>query len=195
VHVHCRNCPVYSNAGLQFLNRPPPAGYRQEWSDYLAEERPSGSGLKLSVVVFRIAAEWLALPAHAFQEVTEQRPIHSIPHRGQGVVLGLVNVRGELLVCVSLARLLSLDQRASTEKPRSYYVRLLVFAWEGMRLTFPADEVHGIHRLHPEDVRPPPMMTARTAPAFTQGVFSCRQKMVGLLEPESLFSTLNRSLA
>ena len=36
------------------------------------------------------------------------RLIHSLPHRRQGIVLGLVNVRGELLICVSLARLLGI---------------------------------------------------------------------------------------
>src|SRR2546422_1979826 len=37
-------------------------------------------------------------------EVAERRVIHSLPHRRTGIVLGVVNVRGELLVCVSLGR-------------------------------------------------------------------------------------------
>lgn len=194
-YVHCRNCPVYSNAGLQFLNRALPPGYRQEWTEYLAEKKKPEAGSRISVVIFRLGSEWLALPTHALQEVTEQRPIHSIPHRRRGVVLGLVNVRGELLVCVSLARLLGLDHGASPEELRSYYGRLLILMWDGARLAFPADEVHGIHRLHPEDATHPPMMTAQAALTFTRGVFSCQQKMVGLLDPEPLFSILNRSLA
>ena len=28
--IHCRNCPVYANAGLQLLNRPLPPEYRRE---------------------------------------------------------------------------------------------------------------------------------------------------------------------
>jgi chemotaxis-related protein WspD len=110
-------------------------------------------------------------------------------------VLGLVNIRGELIACVSVARLLGLDRGARAEKRPSDYARLLVFVWEGNRLTFPADEVHGIYRLHPEDVTRPPTMTAKAAITFSQGVFSWQQRMVGLLELEPLFSTLNRSLA
>ncbi len=29
-YIHCRNCPVYSAAGLQLLDRPLPADYRRE---------------------------------------------------------------------------------------------------------------------------------------------------------------------
>jgi len=194
-YIHCRNCPVYAQAGAQVLNRKLPPGYRNEWTEYFAKKRPPPTGSRISVVIFRLGPEWLALSTHTFQEVTEQRPIHSLPHRGYGVLLGLVNVRGELLLCLSVARLLGLDQGASTDKLRSYYSRLLVFSWEGNRLTFPADEVYGLHRLPPEEVTRPPRMTARAALAYTQGVFSWQQRMVGLLDPDLLFSTLNRSLA
>jgi chemotaxis-related protein WspD len=193
-YIHCRNCPVYSQAGAQVLNRKLPPAYRQEWTEYFAQKRPPPAGSKVSVVIFRLGTEWLALSTGTFQEVTEQRPIHSLPHRGYGAVLGLVNVRGQLLVCLSVARLLGLDQGASLDKLRSYYGRLLVFSWEGNRLTFPADEVHGIHRLPPEEVTRPPRMTARAALAYTQGVFAWKQRQVGLLDPELLFSTLNRNL-
>ncbi len=47
------------------------------------------------------------------QEVTNLRPIHSLPHRRSGVMLGLANVRGELLICVSLAMLLGVAPAAA----------------------------------------------------------------------------------
>jgi chemotaxis-related protein WspD len=194
-YTHCRNCPVYSNAGSRLLRRTLPQGYRQEWTEHYAVMKTPAPGAKISAIIFRLGSAWLALPTQTFQEVTEQRPIHSIPHRGDGVVLGLVNVRGELLVCVSVARVLDLDQGASLEKLRSYYNRLLVFLWEGSRLTCPADEVQGIYRLHPTEVARPAMLNAKEALAFTQGVFAWRQKMVGLLDPQLLFSALNRSFA
>lgn len=193
--VHCRNCPVYSSVGLQFLDRALPPGYRQEWTAYFADKKKPAAGARLSVILFRIGAEWLVLPTHAFQEVAEPRPVHSIPHRRHGVLLGLVNIRGELLLCVSLGRLLGLGHDTSFEKLRTSYDRLLVVLWDGKRLVFPADEVHGICRFYPEELAAPPATTARAGLTFIQGVFSWQQKMIGLLEPESLFSTLNRGLA
>lgn len=192
--IHCRNCPVYSNAGLQLLERALPPGYRRERTEYFSIQRKAATGSKISVVIFRVGPEWLALPTQAFQEVAEPRPVHSIPHRRHGVLLGLVNIRGELLLCVSMGRLLGVDHNAALEKLRTYHDRLLVVAWDGNRLVFPADEVHGIHRFHAEEAAPPAMTPGNRRAGFTQGVFSWQDKLVGWLEPESLFSTLNRSV-
>ena len=35
--VHCRNCPVYSAAGIQLLDRPLPADYRRERTGHYAD--------------------------------------------------------------------------------------------------------------------------------------------------------------
>ena len=113
--IHCRNCPVYSSAGAQLLNRPLPANYRRDWTAHFARKKKSATPAKISAVVFRLESEWLALPTQAFQEVAERRLIHSLPHRRSGMVLGLVNVRGELLICVSLSRLLGLKQGGNAD--------------------------------------------------------------------------------
>jgi chemotaxis-related protein WspD len=193
--IHCRNCPVYASAGLSVLDRPVPADYRQERTAYFAEARKPVTGHKTSVVIFRIGQEWLGLPTHVLQEVAEHGPVHSVPHRRHGVLLGLVNIRGELLPCVSVGRLLGLDPGASAEKLRTFYDRLLVIVWEGKRLVFPAEEVYGIHRFQSEEMAQPPSTLAKAALTFTQAVFPWQEKWVGLLEPELLFSTMNRSLS
>lgn len=192
--VHCRNCPVYTEVGLQLLNRGLPADYRREWVEHLARKRKPTVGNKSSVLVFRLGAEWLALPSQVFQEVAEYRPIHSIPHRRPGVVLGLVNVRGELLLCVSAAYLLGLEEEAESERPHPPRARLLVARWDGHRLAFPVGEVHGVHRFQPEELADPPVTLARAALTFTRGVFPWGEHTVGLLQPERLFSSLDRSL-
>ena len=81
---------------------------------------------KQSIVIFRIGPEWLALPTRVFQEIAERRTVHSLPHRQHGVVLGLINIRGELLICVSLGQLLGLEQVPFREKSRTTYDRLVV---------------------------------------------------------------------
>ena len=193
--VHCRNCRVYAHAGLQVLDRPLPPDYRLERTAHFAEARRPITGRKASVVVFRIGLEWLGLPTQVLQEVVEHGPVHSVPHRRHGVLLGLVNVRGELLPCVSVGRLLGLDPGAPAEKLRTFYNRLLVIQWEGKRLVFPVEEIYGIHRFQSEALTPPPATLTRGALTFTVAVFPWQQKLVGLLEADSLFSTLNRSLA
>jgi chemotaxis-related protein WspD len=192
--VHCRNCPVYSSAGVRLLDRVLPPDYRRESTEHFAQEKSYSTPAKLSAVVFRISSEWLALPTQAFQEVAERRLIHSLPHRRQGLVLGLVNIRGELLICVSLGRILGLENLPSREALKASHHRLLVVSWDGNRFAFPVNEVHGTHRFQPHELKPPPATLAKSSATYTQGIFLWRNRLIGFLEADSLFATLNRSL-
>lgn len=193
--VHCRNCPVYSVAALQVLRRPIPPGLQSEWSRQYASASAGRPPAKMSVVLFRIGAEWLALPTQRFQEVAEWRPIRSLPHRRQGIVLGLANVRGEALVCVSLGHFLGLSKLPSRATLRRVYHRLIVVVINGGRLSFPADDVQGPQRLYPEQLLVPPATLGRPGPSCARTVFHWGGHAVGLLEPAALFERLSRSLA
>jgi chemotaxis-related protein WspD len=194
-HVHCHNCPVYSAAAVQFLDRPITADYRREWTDHFAREKRIATPAKTSAVIFRIGHEWLSMPTQAFQEIAERRGLHSLPHRRSGVVQGIVNVRGELLICVALDRLLGLALDARPKRSRVMFERLLVATWNGQRITFPVDEVHGVHRFHQFDLREPPATVARSGLNCAIGVFPWRNFTVGFLDPDTLFTALNGKLA
>lgn len=184
--VHCRNCAVYSKAGVQLLDRPLLPEYRRRWTEHFAEKRPTAIPAVVSALVFRIATEWLALPTSALQEVAEHRPVHSVPHRRLGVVLGLVNIRGELLICASLAHLLRLDRGQVARSRYEPAGRLVVTRWEGQQVVFPTDEVLSVNRFAAPDIG------CRTA--FIKGALTWQGRSVGLLDPNLLYPALNRSL-
>jgi chemotaxis-related protein WspD len=194
-HVHCRNCPVYAHAGAALLDRTASPEYRREWAMHYAVAKKRIAPANASATLFRIGAEWLALDTALFQEVAENRPMHSLPHRRLGVVLGLVNVRGELLLCVSLGRLLELGRELPPRQPREGYHRLLVVSAESHRFAFPVDEVFGVHRFNREELQEPPATVARAARSFTRGVFRWRQHTVGCLDAEVLFLHLQQNLS
>lgn len=193
-YVRCKNCPVYAHAAVQLLDRPLLPEFRREWTEHFAQPRQIAASTRASALLFRIRGEWLALPTQAFQEVAEPRPVHSLPHRRQSIVLGVVNIRGELLVCVSLGRLLGLEPNPPGRSLCRTSDRLLVTNWEGNRLVFPADEVRGVHRFHLLDLKEPPATLAKSNQSHTQGLLPWQDKTVGLLDADRLFSTLNRSL-
>jgi chemotaxis-related protein WspD len=192
--VHCRNCPIYSLAGVRLLNRELPADYRREWTEHFSRERSRNVAGRASVVTFRIGTEWMALATAVFQEVLERRTIHSLPHRQHGLVLGLANVRGGLLICVSLGRLLGLEPSQDRQTPPANYDRLIVTEWQGGRLAFPVSEVHGIHRYQPEDLSELPATIPRGNANFNKGILRWMDRSIGCLDEELLFSTLNRGL-
>ena len=192
---HCHNCPTFAAAAAQFLDRPFPEDYRRECTAYFAAEKQIATPAKTSAVIFRIAAEWLAMPTQAFQEIAERRTMHSLPHRRRGIVLGLVNIRGELLLCASLGRLLGLESNVRPVRQLTTFDRLLVAEWNGQRFAFPVDEVHGVHRFHSADLREPPATVARSGLSCATGIFPWRNFAVGFLDPEPLFAALNRNLS
>jgi chemotaxis-related protein WspD len=177
------------------FNRLLPAQPNGRQSELSPPPAPPHKPAKISTVLFRIQSEWLALPASAFQQVAEQRWIHSLPHRRHGLVLGLANVRGELLVCVSLGRLLGLPAAARSGAARAGFRRLLVAGWEENRFVFPVDEVHGLHRFQAHELKEPPATVAKSYPAFSQGVFLWGDGAAGFLDAERVFSALNQNLS
>jgi chemotaxis-related protein WspD len=193
--VHCRNCPVYSAAGVTLIDRPLPANYRREWTQHFAREKLDLDSGTASVILFRVQNEWLAMPTHNFQEVAERRSIHSLPRRREPALLGLANVRGELVICVSLAHLLQFGQPPSVNVVRRSYQRLLVLQGDSNRLAFPVDEVHGPQRVKPHELKSPPSIGTRPTIRFVQAVIPWADRSAGLLDPQLLFSTLQGTLA
>jgi len=195
--VHCRNCPVYSSAARDLLDRDVDPAYLAQSAQQIRAPRQDAARDTDSVVIFRVGAEWLALPAGVFQEVCALRPIHSLPHRRNGTVLGIANVRGSLLVCVSLHALLGIDKApaANTAHRRLVHERLLVVSRDGDRLVFPVDEIHGIHRFHPDQLGEAPATVARSTATYTRAMLPWQEKAVGVLDDQLLFYSLNKSLA
>ena len=111
-------------------------------------------------------------------------------------MLGVVNVHGELLVCVGLNRVLGLTDVSDVkgETSRSVQKRLLVVRREDMRAVFLVDEMSGIHHIDPKALKDPPS-TVSKATAYSKKVLRWRDHSVGLLDDQLLFYTLKRSLA
>ena len=126
-HIHCRNCPVHAQAAADLLDRivviptdPSVAlvdsavtaahaenGFSADEADRAKEGVPAAQE---AFLLFRVADEWFALAARFIAQVANASVIHSLPRVRSKDVLGLTNVRGQLTLCVSLARLLDLTQ-------------------------------------------------------------------------------------
>jgi chemotaxis-related protein WspD len=196
-HIHCRNCPVYAAAAVDLLDGELPPDHLADSTRHVAQEKPATERDPQSVVVFRIGAEWLAIPTRVFKEIVGIRPVHPLPHRRNGVLLGLANIRGELLVCISLRQILRLDETAEPkkEKPGTADPRMLVVQHDEGRAVYPVDEVYGIQYFYPRDIVAVSATQAKGTAAYTKAVLSWRQKSVSLLDEHLLFYTLNRGLA
>jgi chemotaxis-related protein WspD len=189
---------LFSSPAAQLLDREIPSDYRQEWTRVIAAEQPARATSSQSVLVFRIAAEWLALPTNVVQEIAENCLVHKLPHRSTGILKGIVNVRGEILLRVGLEALLGLECPADsiTSADRVPEQRLLVCNRNGDRLAFLVHEVHGVHRYLPTDVRDVPATLARADAAYASGILRLKgDRTIGLLDDELVFYALNKGFA
>jgi chemotaxis-related protein WspD len=166
--------------------------------------RPSGDGRRIdqqlgpslarsetavSALIFRAGNEWLALPTEAIVEVAEQRTIHTLPHQTNRAILGLSNIRGSLLLCVSLTQMLGAERG-----PAATTQRLLVVSYQGQTLVFPVDEVLGVQRYTETELQAVPSTVAQSHTTYTQAMIISKDKKIGLLDCNLLFYALNRSL-
>ena len=86
--IHCRNCQVFTQAGRNLLERALPEAYKDEWGNILVKKKGEEPVGAIAVVVFRIASEWMALPAGLFAEIIEDVSIHTLPHRKNPYIVG-----------------------------------------------------------------------------------------------------------
>lgn len=203
--IHCRNCNVYSAAGRSLLERDAPPDYLQEWTNILSEASTQQVGVgegtlvratdTLSVIIFRLGNERLALPVNILQEVTSPYSIHTVPHRSNNVFLGLINIRGETLLCISLRDLLGLEPAtASADSQTMSPQRMIVAGKSETKWVFPVDEVYGTYRFHLNEFKAAPVVISKASEAFTKGVITWQDKKLNFLDSELLFYTLNHKV-
>ncbi len=200
--IHCHNCPIYAAAGRNLLERTAPTGYVNTWTNLLSRDKDIeityrvASADTISVGIFRIGAEWLALPAKLFKEVTENAVIHILPQRSNEVLLGLVNVRGEIQLCISLQALLGIETAVVNSQNINplVYGRMVVIEKAGSRWVFPVDEIYGIHRIYGNELGNVPATVNKIADNYTKGMIKWQSQNVSYLDDELLFYTLDKKL-
>jgi chemotaxis-related protein WspD len=192
-YVHCRNCPVQQSVAFELLTTISGDFGVPDWAETLSAPENARESVTESVFIFRIGEEWIALTTSVIEEVVESKVVHSIPHRRSGALIGLVNIRGELIVCASLAYLLGLA--AETALPPTEGRRLLFIRHQQIRVACPVDEVFGIHRFTPGALRNIPETLAHATTRHSKHLLAWQERSVALLDEQRLFASVSRSLA
>jgi len=192
---HCRHCPVYAGAAQRNLERPVDPGYREAWARELARPEPPPVRTDAVALVFRVGREWLAVPMALAAEVAPPAPVHRVPHRSRGALLGIVNVGGRLLPAVSLARLMDIDtDDVPAPLGRPAFPRLLVLALGAHRYALPVDEVHGVLRHAQAALRAPAATVGNVPRPLVAGMVADSAIEAGLLDAGLLRAQLEALL-
>jgi chemotaxis-related protein WspD len=185
---------VYSAAATRLLDR---YALQQDERDPVAIAVETDVKTR-SLLMFRLGEEWLGLATRSLVEVAPLQAIHSLPHQRSRALLGVANVRGALVACLSLVELLDLDGNAAPATGARIMPRMLIIAAHGGPVVVPVDEVDGIHAIDERILDAASRAGAEhhsTASAkYTRGVLQFRGRSLRWLDEEQLLSAVTRSL-
>ena len=203
-----QNYCAYITAGAQLLNRPTPPTYKAQQTEQVSQQlladcKQGESAKPLSLLVFRLGQEWLALPARLCQQILSPLPFHTLPHRSNRTLLGIVNVRGQLLLKVCLKETLGLNAShvARVARPTeltsvNVYPRMVILEktvdnhcadiW-----AFDVDELYGVHSVSLSQLESAAGM-ASSEETCVCNVFAWREQRVSVLDDDRLFNALRK---
>ncbi|ALI00293.1 chemotaxis protein CheW [Pseudomonas sp. FW306-02-F02-AA] len=189
-HIHCRNCAVYSAAATRLLDR-----YALQQDDRAQVSTAVETDVVTrSLLMFRLGEEWLALATRSLVEVAPMQAIHSLPHQRSRALLGVANVRGALVACLSLVELLGLEATAGVASGVRIMPRMLIIAAHGGPVVVPVDEVDGIHAIDERILDAASRSGEQASAKYTRGVLQFRGRSLRWLDEEQVLSAVTRSL-
>jgi chemotaxis-related protein WspD len=158
---------------------------------------PATCGL-IGALVFRLNDETLAIPAQFLRRITPYTKPVPIPRRSSGLFRGLCNIRGELVLCADLHRLLSLSADSAVETPPSAASdprRMIVIGPPDASWVFEVDSLSGMERINPAALRQPPLTVGRAIGAFVTGLTEIEGTPVTVLDGERVLAGFKGGLA
>jgi chemotaxis-related protein WspD len=205
-HLHCRNCKVYWQRGRQIFDRAPLHDLAPPF-DTTVNQVDHHETVEENCLLFALGRQLLALPMRSIADVAKAQPSTRIPHRNRGALEGLVNIQGELQLCISLIEVLGLGQRgAIVEQVELAQTRMVMLQGAlDQKMVFRATRVLGVERLHYRDRLAQALDAEKTEQdqpiSFSQALQSCMRAMlvwqnqdVILLNPVALERALNSAL-
>ena len=195
--IHCRNCEVFTNAGRELLEREPPQDYVDDWTELLTRYDQSSLKKTRTVLAFRIGDELVAIPIGLVKEIVEMGRMHQIPHKDNKVIKGLVSIRGELKLCVSIGGLLGIKKGefnyVNQHLPYSSE-HLIVTVYGENEFVFPVSEVIGLRRVDPGALQNAPSTVSNALSSSITGIYEIDGRNFGMLDENKLYEGFIRNL-
>ena len=157
------------NAAIQHAAAPDPEETRRALMERAqALCRPSGpergAGETIEVLEFQLAHERYALETEFVREVYPLEQLAPLPCT-PSFVLGIVNLRGEILSVIDIKRFFDLPIKGLTDLHK-----IIVVDGDGMRFGVLADVIVGVHELDLADIQPPLPTLTGIREAYLKGV-------------------------
>lgn len=139
---------------------------------------------KNMLVVFNLEDEFFGLPVEYAKEVVRAVKVSRVPQT-PNYVLGVSNIRGEVLAVIDLRLLLGLDQAVKPD-----YTNLLVVKWKNKKLALGINDVPKTWALEESEIQNTSNMTwSEDENQLVKGLLKRDESMVMILDLERIFES------
>lgn len=142
------------------------------------QESEEDTSDRRSLLLFRIADEWYAVGVDCVREIFQEYEITSIPCVPE-FILGVVNVRGEILSVTDPARIMKIGAIEGVEGARP---PAIVISNDDVATALVVDEIGDIADVPMGSIEPPVSIIDRAQSEFIEGSVFVNEGMVGLLK-------------
>jgi len=132
-------------------------------------------------VIFLVGKEEYGLDVNVVTAIEPMMDIVPVPN-APACVLGLMNLRGEVIPVYSLRKRFELEEVADKEKNK-----LIVAHYDGKSIAIKVDEVLEMQDFEDSTISPAPVITRSVRTAYVRAVANKQGKLVLLLEPAGLY--------
>jgi len=142
-----------------------------------------------SWVCFAVGAQGYGLPIERVQEVLNGIPVEPVPGTS-AVVVGVINLRGSVVTVLDLRTCLDRSQVRTGRGDLEAKYCIIVLDLGGELFGLCVDSVAEVLKLPTAAIKPAPRVGDADGSARALGVFSRNDRLLTLLDPESLLDGL-----
>lgn len=132
-------------------------------------------------IIFRIGEQEYGIDVQLVTAIEQMMDIVPVPN-GPDCVLGLMNLRGEVIPVYSLRKKFKLEEYTDPEK-----TKLIVTRYDDMPLAFKVDEVLEMYDFTENLITGTPVIAKSAQTAYVRGVANKQGKLVLLLNPSTMY--------
>ena len=132
-------------------------------------------------VIFLVGKEEYGLDVQVVTAIEPMMDIVPVPN-APTCVLGLMNLRGEVIPVYSLRKRFELEEVADKEKNK-----LIVAHYDGKAIAFKVDEVLEMHDFEDDTISDTPVIAKSARTTYVRAVAKKEKKLVLLLEPSGMY--------
>ena len=137
---------------------------------------------ELQLVVFSLGREEFAVEVTQVREIMRMEEITRMP-KSPHFVEGIINLRGQIIAVIDLAKRLNLESAERTGESR-----IIVVEAEDVKVGMIVDSVSEVLRVRMDAVEPSPTLAADISAAYLQGVVKQDNRLIILLDLAKVLS-------